>query len=421
MLIHSASQLLTVAGLPQRGMDLGQLRIIDDGAVLVKNGKIEAIGSSDELVSSYPNEEMVNANNNVVMPGFIDPHTHVVWAGNRAEEFEMKLEGKTYLEILASGGGILSTVKETRSATFGELKRQTRSRLWKMLEYGTTSAEAKTGYGLNTETEIEMLKVILSLDDEGPWDLEATFLGAHAVAPEFNNDAGQYTQYICTEMLPEVAIWWKNNADGKPLPFVDVFCETGAFNLEQTRQIFNEARELGFRLKVHADEFDNLGGGSLASEFGAVSADHLVVTSDEDIAALGASNTVSVALPGTPFGLGHHEYTPAKKILGANGLLAIATDLNPGTTWCENMQMTIALACRYMKLTPAQAIVAATLNASAAINLNNKIGSIEIGKKADMLILSVNDYRQLGYRYGINLVDTVIKNGEIIKFGKEHI
>jgi imidazolonepropionase len=288
-----------------------------------------------------------------------------------------------------------------------------------MLRYGTTTVEAKTGYGLETETEIKMLQVLVELAEEGPWDLAITFLGAHAIAPEYKDNPEGYTQYIVEEMLPAVRTWWDQNAGGRELPFVDVFCETGAFNLAQSRHILEKAKSLGFPLKVHADEFDNLGGTSLAVDLGAASADHLVATSAADIAALGKSGTVAVALPGTPFGLAEEEYTPAKNILEADGLLALATDLNPGTTWCESMQMAIALACRYMKLTPAQAVAAATINSAAAIGMQDKVGSIEVGKQADLLVLKIDDYRHLGYRYGTNLVHTVIKKGEVFPAGKD--
>ena len=307
MLIHSASQLLTIAGTPQRGNSLGKLNILEDGAVLIGDGKIKKVGKSKELLDAYPEELKINANNKVVMPGFVDPHTHAVWAGSRAAEFELKLEGKSYLEILASGGGILSTVTETRKASFNELVDQTRDRLWKMLQYGSTTIEVKTGYGLNIESEIKMLKVVLELDNEGPWNLMPTFLGAHAIPPEYKDNTQGYTNFVCEEMLPAILEWWNENTGRKKLPFVDVFCETGAFDINQTKQIFDAARKLGFKLKVHADEFDNLGGASLAVDYKAISADHLVVTSSDDISSLGTSNTVAVALPGTPFGLGHSE------------------------------------------------------------------------------------------------------------------
>ena len=260
-----------------------------------------------------------------------------------------------------------------------------------------------------------MLEALLTLDAEGPLELAPTFLGAHAIPPEYKDDPQGYTDHLCKEMLPAVKAWWDSQklAANHPLPFVDVFCETGAFNLAQSRQILTKAKELGFPLKLHADEFDNLGGASLAAELGAVSADHLVRTSDADIAALAKSDTVAVSLPCTPFGLAENEYTPAQKILAADGLLALATDCNPGTAWCESMQFVIALACRTLKLTPAQAIAAATINAAHAIRRADRIGSIEPGKQADLLVLSVPDYRQLGYRFGTNLVKQVIKRGKV--------
>jgi imidazolonepropionase len=417
MLIHSASQLLTLAGGPQRGNDLGRLGIILNGAVLVRDGQIVATGTSTELRAAHPDEPVLDAGGRVVMPGFVDPHTHLVFAGDRAAEFELRLEGKTYLEILAAGGGILSTVRATRRASVGELIERTRERAATMLRHGTTTAEAKTGYGLETYSELAEMEALLRLDDEGPLEIAPTFLGAHAVAPEFKADPGAYVELVCTEMLPETKRWWLVHGGGRPLPFVDVFCETGAFTLAQSRRILSAARGLGFPLKIHADEFDNLGGASLAAELGATSADHLVKTSPQDIAALARSATVAVALPCTPFGLAEPHYTPARAILQAGGLLAIASDLNPGTAWCESMQFVIALACRYLRLTPAQAIAAATVNAAGAIGRTERIGSLEAGKQADLLILTVDDYRQLGYRFGTNLVKTVIKKGIVYPVG----
>ncbi len=413
MLIHSATQLLTLEGGPQRGRALGTLGIIENGAVLVRDEKIVAVGSTDGLREAYPGEPTLDASGCAVMPGFVDPHTHLIWGGDRAKEFEMRLEGAKYLDILAAGGGIISTVRATRTASIESLIAQTRPRLLRMFATGTTTAEAKTGYGLQTATELRLLKALLALDDEGPLDLEITFLGAHAIAPEFKDDPQAYTNLVSETMLPILCQWWETHAPRRSYPFVDVFCETGAFTLEQSRQILTKARSLGFPLKIHADEFDNLGGASLAVELEAASADHLVRTSDADIAALGRSDTVAVSLPCTPFGLAEPEYTPAHKILDADGILAIATDCNPGTAWNESMQFAIALACRYMKLTPAQAIAASTINSAYAIRRADDIGSLEEGKQADLLVLSVPDYRQLGYRFGTNLVKQVIKRGRV--------
>lgn len=411
MLIHSASQVITLAGGPQRGEELGHLGLIPDGGVLIQKGKILDVGPSAELIEKYPSEERWNAQGRTLMPGFVDPHTHVVWAGDRAEEFESRLAGKTYLEILEAGGGILSTVRATRQASLESLKEQTRTRIRTMFAHGTTTLEAKSGYGLDEKTEHKLLQALLELDREEVPDLVITYLGAHAVPPEFAGDTPGYTAHLCNTLLPALAAWWPVQTS-KSLPYVDVFCERGAFDLVQSRQILERAISLGFPIKIHADEFENLGGASLAAELGAASVDHLVVTSDEDIRALGNADTVAVSLPCTPFGLGEQDYSPARKILAANGILAIATDINPGTAWCENMQFAIALACRYMKLTPAQAIAAATINAAAAIGQEARIGSIEPGKKADLIVLNVPDYRHLGYRFGSNLVETVIKEGK---------
>lgn len=413
MLIHSAAQLLTLAGGPQRGNDLGRLGIIENGAVLLRGESIAEVGTTSQLRGAHPGEPELDASGCVVLPGLVDPHTHVIWAGDRAREFEMRLEGAKYLEILAAGGGILSTVRQTRAASIEELMKQTRPRLERMFANGTTSVEAKTGYGLEVESELRMLEALLELDQELPIDISITFLGAHAIAPEYKDDPHGYTDVICERMLPRVKEWWPTHAAGRPLPFVDVFCETGAFSLQQSGQILRKARDLGFGLKIHADEFDNLGGASLAAELGAVSADHLVRTSDKDIQALAHSETVAVALPCTPFGLAERDYTPAKKFLAAGGLLALASDCNPGTAWNESMQFVIALACRSMGLTPAQAIAAATVNAAQAIDRAKTIGSIEAGKQADLLILEVADYRHLGYRFGTNVVRQVVKRGTV--------
>jgi imidazolonepropionase len=414
LLIHSASQVLTLAGGPQRGRTLGRLGLIEDGAMAIEGGRIVATGPSEEIRRRHSATLEIDASGRVVLPGFVDPHTHLVWAGDRAAEFEMRLAGKSYLEILAAGGGILSTVRRTRSAPVEELVAEARPRLRRMLAHGTTTAEAKTGYGLETAAEIRMFEAIRKLNAQGPIELAPTFLGAHAVPPEFEGRAEAYTDFLCQEMLPAVQQWWRDKAGGEALPFVDVFCETGAFDLAQTRRILEAARSLGFPLKVHADEFGGLGGTGLAVALGAVSADHLVHTPTEDILALGRSDTVAVALPCTPFGLAEREYSPAQAILEAGGLLAIATDLNPGTAWCESMQFAIALACRYLRLTPAQAIGAATINAAAAIGRADRIGSLEPGKQADVLILDAPDYRHLGYRFGTNLVSSVIKRGRIV-------
>jgi len=411
MLIYNAKQLLTLAGGPQRGKLLGDLGMIPEGAILIREGIIQAVGNMDDLLERYPREERYNAAGKVVMPGFVDPHTHLIFMGNRAMEFEMRLEGKSYQEIMAAGGGIVNTVRITRDASLQELVSAARPRAEGMLRYGTTTAEAKTGYGLTQASELLQLQAILKLNHECSLELVPTYLAAHAIPREYTQNPQGYTDLVSEKMLPDLQLWWKRMVPNQTLPFVDVFCETGAFTLEQSRQILMKAKELGFPLKIHADEFENLGGTSLATRLGAISADHLVKTSDADIHVLAISDTVAVSLTPTPFGLGHCEFTPAQKILAANGLLAIASDLNPGTAWCESMQFVIALSCRYLRITVAQAIAAATINAAAAIGRADVIGSLEPGKQADLLILTVDDYRNLGYKFAGNLVQRVMKHG----------
>jgi imidazolonepropionase len=413
MLIHSASQLLTIKGAPQRGLDLGQLNIIEDGAVLIRDDRIEVVGESANLLTSFPDEPRLNAAGKVVMPGFVDPHTHLPWAGDRVNEFEMRMMGKSYQEIMAAGGGITSTVQATRQCDKQQLLMVTRERANTIFKHGTTTAEAKTGYGLDLESELRLLEILTTISQEGPLDIIPTFLAAHTIPPEYQKAPDEYVKLICEDMLPAVQSWWRQHQPGLSLPFIDVFCDRGAFNLRQTEVIFKTSHALGFHVKIHSDEFENLGGTRLAVQYNAVSADHLVKTTDDDIAMLAASPTISVSLPCTPFGLGENDFTPLKKLIDSNALIALASDFNPGTAWCGNMQFCIALACRTMQITPAQAVVAATINAAAAIELDDRIGSIEPGKQADLIILTVDDYRHLAYRFGINMVHCIIKAGRI--------
>lgn len=412
LLIHSASQLCVVPGPgPQRGGDLGTLGIIEDGAVAVNAGQIEAVGTTTELRATYTAKETIDARGRCVTPGFVDPHTHIPWAGHRAGEFEQRLQGADYMEILEAGGGIMATVRETRRASLDELVKANVPRLQRMLAHGTTSAEAKSGYGLQTETEVRQLEAMVALNERQPLELTYTFLPAHAVPERYKGRTEAYVDVVVEEMLPAGAEWMRQQG---VVLFCDVFCEEGVFDLAQSRRILQRAAALGFRLKVHADEFVSLGGAALAVELGAVSADHLVQTPPADIAALGGSDTVAVGLPGTPFGLAERAYTPAQEILDAGGALALATDCNPGTCWCESMQMVIALACRYMGLTQAQALAASTLNAAYAMGRGQEVGSLQAGKQADILVLEVDDYRLLGYRFGTNVVDVVVKKGQVV-------
>src|SRR3990172_227315 len=414
LLVHSASQLATLSGGPQRGGDLGRLALIRDGAVAIDDGRILAVGPSTDLRARYQAAEALDASGRGVLPGFVDSHTHAIWAGDRASEFEMRLQGRSYMEILAAGGGIMSTVRATRAASIEQLIAETRPRLERMLACGTTTVEVKTGYGLDLPTELRLLDAILQLDSDGPPKLIPTFLGAHAVPEEYRGRTQAYVELVSETMLPAVRAWWDARAGGRPLPFVDVFCEQGVFALRQTRRILTAARSLGFPLKIHADEFVALGGTRLAVELGALSADHLLHTPPEEATALADSVTVAVALPATPFGLAESSSAPVRELLQAGGILAIATDLNPGTARCESMPFTLALACRSLGLTPAQAIAAATINGAAAVGLQDSKGSLEPGKDADLILLDIPDWRHLGYRFGTNLVSRVVQGGRVV-------
>ena len=412
-IIYNISQCVTMAGGPRRGERLADPTILDNAAIVISDDKILEVGNSEELLSRYPLADHIDAAGMAVVPGLVDPHTHLVWAGDRANEFEMRLQGKTYMEIMAAGGGILATLTATRKASLEELVAQSLERALRAFSYGTTTMEAKTGYGLDLDTEFKQLEAILVLNRIGPLELVPTYMGAHAIPKEYEGNTAGFTDWLCDVAMPETKKWWLQHAPDQELPFVDVFCEKGVFELEETRQILTAAAKLGYPLKLHADEFENLGGASLAAEMGAVSADHLVKTSHEDIRRLAQSETVAVSLPGTPFGLAQSEYTPARAIIDANGYLALATDLNPGTTWNESMQFIQALSCRYLKLTPAEALAASTINSAKAISREDLIGSTEPGKQADLLILDVDDYRKLSYRYGTNLVAAVVKKGKL--------
>lgn len=421
LLIHSANQILTLAGdAPKRGATQGDLAILRDGAIAIRGEHIIAVGDTrDVLPLADAHTRTLDARGKIVLPGFVDAHTHAVFAGDRANEFDLRLQGISYLEIQKQGGGIMSTVRATRAASLDELIAQSRARLDAMLAHGTTTAEVKTGYGLDTATELKMLDAIDALDATHPLDLVATFLGAHVVPAEFKDHADAYVDLIINEMLPAVDQRRRTKDEPsssllRPPSFCDVFCDDGAFTLAHTRRILTRARELGFGLRVHADEFANLGAATLAAELGAASADHLMVTRREEMRAMAQANVVAVLLPGTTFGLGKTNFADGRAFVEENVPVALATDLNPGTCWCESMPFVIALACRYEKLTPAEAIVAATLNAAYSLGIAHQVGSLVPGKLADILIANVPDYRHLAYRFGANPIAIVIKRGKII-------
>ncbi|MBN1937089.1 MAG: imidazolonepropionase [Anaerolineae bacterium] len=427
LLIYNASQLLTCAGpgpkrgaaergATERGASMQDVGLIPGGAVAVSDGVIVAVGPSADLLADYSANETIDAAGKVVCPGFVDPHTHAVYAGDRVGEFEQRLRGATYLEILQAGGGILNTVRATRAASLDQLVFESRRRLDAMLRLGTTTVEIKTGYGLNTASEIKMLRAIEQLAQTHPLDLIPTWLGAHAVPPEYSGRADAYVDLLVDEMLPAVLDWHRHSLFPSSLfpCFCDVFCEQGAFDLGQSRYILESARAFGLPLKVHADEFTSLGGVGLAVELGAVSVDHLDVTLPDEVERLARSDTVGVILPPVNLHLGSAHWADARGMVDAGVALAVATDLNPGSAPCPSLPLAMALACRYGRLVPGEALNAATLNAAYAVGLGERLGSLEPGKQADLLIVDAPDYRYLTYWLGENLVERVIKRGRIV-------
>ena len=404
ILIKNASELLTCKPLnlkkPKVGKELSDLGLIQDGAIAIKNGKIIFVGKTNKV--RFNAKKVIDAKNKVVMPGFVDCHTHAIFAGSREDEFLMKLQGKSYLEILKSGGGILSTVEKTRKATRRELYKETEKRLKKMLEYGTTTVEIKSGYGLTFKDEKKILEVADELAKKLPINVVKTYLGAH-VAPE--NVSRE--KYIC-EVLNSLEKL-KDYAE-----FCDVFCERGAFSLKETNRILTYAKHLGYKLKLHAEQLSKLDSPKLASNLGAVSADHLEHISENGIKALAQGGIIGVLLPGATFFLNKEKYPPTRKLIESGVPIAIASDFNPGTCPSFNMQLMISLACLKMKLTPAEAINAACINAAFAIDRGHEIGSLEVGKKADILLLDIDNHKKLPYFFGVNLVSRVIKSGIVV-------
>ncbi len=420
LLIHSAAQLCVIPphnGGPQRGTRLGDLGIVEDGAVACADGRVVAVGPTEQVRADWWAPVEIDASGKVVCPGFVDPHTHVVWAGGRAGEFVERIrEGD--LRGTKVADEVRAIVRTTRAAPLAQLVAETRSRLDRMLAHGTTTAEVKTGYGLSLVDEMKILEAIAILEVTHPITLVPTFLGAYVVPEEFLEDPDGYVDQVI-EMLPLVAC--PGEAREGPcltrtlrVPFCDVLCDEGGFTADQARRVLERARDLGMHLKVHADRFRPWGGTRLAVEMGAVSADHLASAPPEDIRRIGASDTVAVLLPATSFGLALHRYAPARAILEAGGVLALGTNCNATTSWCESMPLVIALACRYLQLTPEQALVAATLNGAYAIGMGGEVGSLQVGWAADIVILDLPDVQHLGYRFGANPVQQVIKRGRVV-------
>lgn len=414
-IIINAAQLVTCAsgGGPLRGAGMRDPGLIEDGALAVRDGAIVAAGKTADIRADYEAGRIIDATGKVVCPGLVDCHTHIVYGGNRLDEFEQRIRGVPYMEIMAAGGGIASTARATRAASETTLVRSARAHLDVMLRLGTTTVEIKTGYGLDTVTEIKMLNVIAALDEQHPATIIPTFLGAHAVPAEYDS-AATYTEMVIDEMLPAVAQSdaWRYFMTRNVPGFIDVFCEKGVFDVEQSRRILSAGRDdYGMAIKAHVDEFVYLGGTEMACDLDAVSVDHLDVTPRHALDHLARSDTVGVILPAVNFNLGSTNFADARYLIDAGGILALATDLNPGSAPTPSLPLVMAMACRYQKLLPAEALIACTINAAAALNLAHRVGSIEAGKQADLVILDTPDYRALAYEFGAQPVETVIIKG----------
>ncbi|MFX0059155.1 MAG: imidazolonepropionase [Candidatus Hodarchaeota archaeon] len=410
--IINATELVTLDskyGVPRKGKSMSELAIINDGAVAVEEDRIVFVGKTEKLKSRYPLKEIdiiIDANNKLVTPGFVDPHTHIIFDGTRENELAMKLLGKSYLEILESGGGILKTVRATRKASISKLVENGKKILNTMMNYGTTTVETKSGYGLSVEDEIKSLKVVKILNKEHPLDIVPTFLGAHAIPPEYKDRIDDYVELITTKMIPLIA-------EEKLAEYCDVFCEQGIFSIEQTRKILKTAKKFGLKPQIHIDEIFDTNGALLSAELNAIQTGHLLKSNKDGLKAMAEAGVIATLLPSTPFCLMLKEYAPAREMIELGIPVALATDLNPNC-WTESMQIVIALACYNMKLSPAEALTAATINGACALQRENKIGSLEVGKHADIAIFKIPTHDFLPYHFGVNLISQVIKNGKIV-------
>jgi imidazolonepropionase len=397
---------------PRRGAALSNLGLIRDGAVLIRDARIAAVGTRAKVEAS-PDARLarkLDVGGRVVLPGFVDSHTHLVHAASRAEEYELKIAGASYEEIARKGGGILNSVKKLRAATAEALKRRARAALREFAAQGTTTIEAKSGYGLDVTSELKILRLHRELAAEQPLEISSTFLGAHVVPAEFRarpDGAAEYVRLLVDRLMPEVA-------KGRLAEFCDVFCDRGAFSREESRKILEAGKQLGLAPRVHAEQLTRTGAAQLAVELGAVSCDHLEQVNRGDIAALGKSKTVATLLPGCDFHLGLKQYAPARSLIEAGAILGLATDYNPGTSPTLSMSMILSLACTQLRMTPAEAIAAATINGAYALRREKEVGSIEAGKLADLAVFEVEDYREIPYYFGVNRCWMTMKRGQVV-------
>ena len=399
------SQLVTLAGptRPRVGAEMAELAIIRDGGMLIHDAKIDSVGPSDEIQRKSRGAQIVDARGRVVLPGFVDAHTHLVFAGNRLDDFERRTRGESYEQISKAVGGIWSTVEKTRAASEQDLLAQAKRHADWFLRCGTTTVEAKSGYGLTLEDELKILRVMRSLNEESPLEIVPTFLGAHAVPREMDTD--EYIELVIDQMLPRIA-------KEKLAEFCDVFCERGYFEVEQSRRILTAARKLGIKLRIHADQLSNFGGAKLAAELEATTADHLEKTDRDGIAAMKSAGVQPILLPGSVYALGSSDYPRAREMIQAGLAVVVSTDFNPGSSPTPSMPMILSLACTQMKMSPAEAITAATINAAYGLNRGDRIGSLERGKLATFSVFDCEDYRELAYWFGLPQTHSVYVKGE---------
>jgi imidazolonepropionase len=409
-LITGCSQLLTLRGpVPRRGKSLADLGIISDGALLVHDDRIVAVGTRRKIENARKarNAEKLDLGGRVVLPGFVDSHTHLIFPASRAAEYEQRNSGATYEEIAKTGGGIRSSMKVLRRAPAKELKTRAMADLERFGSYGTTTIEAKSGYGLDWKSELKILNVQYELHQEQPIDIASTFLGAHVVPPEFHGRADAYVNLLAKKWIPQVAM-------AGLAEFCDVYCDRGAFTVPQARRILAAGRSCGLVPRLHAEQIAHTGAARLAIEMQAASADHLEKLDRADIHALALSNVVCTLLPGCCFHLGLAQYAPARGLIEAGAIVGVATDFNPGTSPTVSMPMILSLACTQMRMTPAEAISAATINPAYSLRQHDRVGSLEVGKYADLAVFDVADYREIPYYFGVNLCSLTMKRGTVI-------
>lgn len=408
LIIKNAAQVVTCSGFAgKRGKEMNNLHVIENGTVIVTDGIISHVLKQGEAIPVNESDyKVISAEGKTLLPGFVDSHTHFVFGGYREEEFSWRMRGDSYMDIMNRGGGIVNTTKATREASEDELFASGKMRLDAMMKLGITTVEGKSGYGLDKDTELKQLRVMRRLNDEHHMDIVSTFMGAHATPAEWMGREDEFLDYNINEVMPAVA--QENLAE-----CADIFCEKNVFTIEQSRRYLQAAREHGFKLKIHADEIVQFGGAELAAELGCLSADHLLQASDNGINAMAKEGVVSTILPLTAFSL-REEFARARTMIDSDCIVALATDLNPGSSFSASTPLLFALACIYMKMSPEEAVTAFTINGAAAVGKADKIGSIDVGKQGDFVLLQFPSYKFLPYHVGMNIVDTVIKKGEVI-------